>query len=177
MVDKALRDRLQMLSTVAAEVRHHRASIQDAASTAKDTLLARRLTITGPALSCSVLPLRAADTTLAAAMQHAATLPHLDAPADNVLTVLTKDVPLALADMDATSGIAGIFAGKERREAAARAEYYLAETSAWLDASGASPPSKPSTPATSPVPTSHSTPCSTPRARSSPPPRTSARSH
>jgi hypothetical protein len=70
-------------------------------------------------------------------MQHAATLPHLDAPAENVLTVLTKDVPLALADDDAASGIAGIFAGKERREAAERAEYYLAETSAWLDASGA----------------------------------------
>jgi hypothetical protein len=137
MVDKALRDRLHTLSEVATAVRHHRASIQDAAASAKDQLLTRRLTITGPALSCSVLPLRTTDADLAAAMQHAATLPHLDAAAENVLTVLTKDVPLALADEDAASGIAGIFAGKKRREAAARAEYYLAETSAWLHASGA----------------------------------------
>ncbi len=137
MVDKALRDRLQTLSTAATAIRHHRASVQNAATTAKDQLLTRRLTITGPALSCSVLPLRAADSTLAAAMQHAVLLPQLDAPAENVLTVLTKDVPLALADEDATSGIAGIFAGKDRRDAAARADYYLAETSAWLDASGA----------------------------------------
>ncbi|PZE88868.1 SNF2-related protein [Curtobacterium sp. MCBD17_008] len=137
MVDKALRDRLHTLSEAATEIRHHRASIQETAVSAKDQLLTRRLTITGPALSCSVLPLRPTDTALAAAMQHAATLPQLDAPAENVLTVLSKDVPLALADEDAASGIAGIFAGKERREAAARAEYYLAETSAWLDASGA----------------------------------------
>lgn len=137
MVDKATRDRLQTLSTAAKAIRHYRASIQDTAATAKDTLLTRRVTITGPALSCSVLPLRAADTTLAAAMQHAALLPQVDATAENVLTVLSKDVPLALADEDAASGIAGIFAGKERREAAARAEYYLAETDAWLDASGA----------------------------------------
>ncbi|QWS34919.1 DEAD/DEAH box helicase [Curtobacterium aetherium] len=122
---------------MAAAIRHHQASIQNAATTAQDTLLTRRVTITGPALSCSVLPLRAADTTLAAAMQHAALLPQVDATAENVLTVLAKDVPLALADEDAASGIAGIFAGKERREAAARAEYYLAETDAWLDASGA----------------------------------------
>jgi superfamily II DNA or RNA helicase len=137
MAEKALHDRLQTLSAAATAIRHHRASIQDAATTAQDTLLTRRLTITGPALSCSVLPLRPADSTLAAAMQHAALLPHLDASAENVLTVLTKDVPLALADEDATSGIAGFFAGKDRRDAAARAEYYLAETSAWLDASGA----------------------------------------
>lgn len=133
MVDKALRDRLQTLSEVATEVRHHRAAIQDAATSAKDDLLTRRLTITGPALSCSVLPLRPTDTTLAAALQHAATLPQADRAAEDVLTVLTKDVPAALADEDAASGIAGIFAGKERREAAARAEQYLTTTLAWLD--------------------------------------------
>jgi superfamily II DNA or RNA helicase len=133
MVDKALRDRLQTLSDVATEVRNHRASIQDAAASAKDDLLTRRLTITGPALSCSVLPLRPTDTTLAAAMQHAAALPHADRAAEDVLTVLTKDVPAALADEDAASGIAGIFASRERREAAARAEQYLTSTLAWLD--------------------------------------------
>jgi len=133
MVDKALRDRLQTLSDVATEVRHHRASVQDAAASAKDVLLTRRLTITGPALSCSVLPLRLTDTTLASAMQHAAALPHADRAVEDVLTVLTKDVPVALADEDAASGIAGIFAGRERREAAARAEQYLTNTLAWLD--------------------------------------------
>ncbi|PZF66716.1 ATP-dependent helicase [Curtobacterium sp. MCPF17_047] len=133
MVDRALRDRLQTLSEVATAVRHHRASIQDAAASAKDQLLTRRLTITGPALSCSVLPLRPTDTTLAAAMQHAATLPRADRAAEDVLTVLTKDVPLALADENSASGIASIFAGRERREAAARAEQYLTNTLAWLD--------------------------------------------
>jgi hypothetical protein len=64
MVGKSLRDRLHTLSTVATQIRHHHASIQDAATTAKDALLSRRLTVTGPALSCSVLPLRAAGREL-----------------------------------------------------------------------------------------------------------------
>lgn len=137
MVERVIRERLRVLAEVAAEVRRHRASVEDAAAAARADLLGRRFTVRGPALSCSVLPLRRDDGGLASALADAAGLPSADQHADSVVTILTTDVPAALEDDHAVSGIAGLLAGKDRRAAGVRAEQFLTTTHAWLEQTGA----------------------------------------
>lgn len=136
MVDKVIRDRMRMLADVADGIRAHRASAESAATAAVHAVLSRRVEVRGTALSCSILPLRPADDALATTIEHAAELPRLDRPVEDLLDMLSNEVRQALADEDAVSGIASLFVGRERRDAAARADQYLEETNAWLDRSG-----------------------------------------
>jgi len=136
MVDKVIRDRMRMLADVADGIRAHRAAAESAATAAVDAILSRRVEVRGTALSCSVIPLRADDDALAATIEHAAALPRIDRSVEDLLDMLTNDVRRALDDEDEVAGIASLFVGRERRDAAARAEQYLEETNAWLDRSG-----------------------------------------
>lgn len=136
MVDKVIRDRMRMLADVADGIRAHRTAAQSAATAAVDAILSRRVEVRGTALSCSVIPLRQGDESLAATIGHAAALPRIDRPVEDLLDMLTNDVRRALDDEDAVSGIASLFVGRERRDAAARADHYLEDTNAWLDRSG-----------------------------------------
>jgi superfamily II DNA or RNA helicase len=137
MADKAARTHFEVLRQAAEGIVAHRTSIRAAADAAVDAIRARRTPLTIDDVRGALVPLGPADATLAADLVRRDVLPPGDAGTDSLLGILIEDVPKALEDLRRGSGLTAIFAGRERRESAARAEAFLDQTLQWMDRAGA----------------------------------------
>ncbi|MEG8036901.1 DEAD/DEAH box helicase [Sphingomonas sp. LR61] len=137
MADKAARNRLDSLRQAAEGVLAHRASIHSAADAAVVAIQGRRTSLALDHVRASVVPLGPPDVELAADLVRRDMLPRADAETESLLRLLSDDVRTALDDVRRGSGFSAIFAGRERREAAARGEAFLDQTLEWIDRTGA----------------------------------------
>ncbi|WIB61435.1 DEAD/DEAH box helicase [Curtobacterium sp. MCLR17_007] len=137
MTDKAGRERIDGLRQAAEGVLLHRAAVRSAADSALATLRQRRVTVDLDGERAGVVPLGPSDTTLATDLVRAAALPTTGPQTDSLIRTLSEDVPRALDDVRRGSGFAAIFAGRVRRETAARADEFLDRTLEWIDRTGA----------------------------------------
>lgn len=137
MPDKAARSRFDELRAAAAGVRTHREGVRAAAEAALAALRQRRAPIAIDDVRAALLPLGPPDAALAADLVRRQMLPPADSETESLLRMLAEDVAKALEDARRGSGFTAIFAGRERREAAARADAFLDQTMQWMDRTGA----------------------------------------
>ncbi|WIB78767.1 DEAD/DEAH box helicase [Curtobacterium sp. MCPF17_002] len=115
----------------------HRIAVRAAAETALAALRQRRTTVDLDGERGTIVPVGPPDTALASDLVRAATLPPTTPQTDSLIRILSEDVPKALEDVRRGSGLTAIFAGRERREAATRADAFLDQTLEWIDRTGA----------------------------------------
>lgn len=137
MTDKSERNRLDGLRQAAEGVLAHRADVRAAADSALATLRQRRTTLDLDGERAGVVPLGPPDSALASDLVRAAALPPTGPQTDSLIRMMSEDVPRALDDVRRGSGFTAIFAGRERREAAGRADEFLDRTLEWIGRTGA----------------------------------------
>lgn len=137
MADKAARNHLDALRQAAEGVQEHRAAVRAAGDGAIAALRQRRTSLVLDDVRADLVPLGPADAELAADLVRAQMLPRADPDTESALRAFTQDVPEALEDVRRGTGFSAMFAGRERRAAAACGDAFLDQTIQWMERTGA----------------------------------------